>query len=124
MRLSAFANCGRAVAHVRGSYVPISDIADYSMISSAAAEKAIGTSMPQRPGGLEVEDELKRIQANGMEHCIVDRRKTSAAVEHHCSPALPAALKEYVAEGKPMVVDEISSGHPALCHLIARRIAN
>jgi hypothetical protein len=26
--------------------VPISDIADYSMISSAAAEKAIGTSMP------------------------------------------------------------------------------
>jgi hypothetical protein len=26
--------------------VPISDIADYSMISSAAAEKAIGMSMP------------------------------------------------------------------------------
>ena len=24
--VSAFANCGRAVAHVRGSYVPIADI--------------------------------------------------------------------------------------------------
>ena len=25
--MSAFANCGRAVAHVRGSYVPIGNIA-------------------------------------------------------------------------------------------------
>ena len=57
--MSPSASCGHDAALALGSNVPISDIADYSMISSAAAEKAIGTSNAQRPGGLEVEDELK-----------------------------------------------------------------
>jgi hypothetical protein len=38
--------CGLSRTLPDGREVPISDIADYSMISSAAAEKAIGTSMP------------------------------------------------------------------------------
>jgi hypothetical protein len=50
--VSAFANCGRAVAHVRGSSVPTSrhmqcsKFGAYSISSSAAADSPIGTSRP------------------------------------------------------------------------------
>jgi hypothetical protein len=50
--VSAFANCGRAVAHVRGSYVPIAAVSRcskehrYSITSSARASTVAGTSSP------------------------------------------------------------------------------
>jgi hypothetical protein len=50
---SAFANCGRAVAHVRGSYVPTADTRSaakqhpYSTTLSARASSAGGTSRPR-----------------------------------------------------------------------------
>jgi hypothetical protein len=50
--VSAFANCGRAVAHVRGSYVPKAAVsnrskaAPYSITSSAVASSDGGTVRP------------------------------------------------------------------------------
>ena len=54
--MSAFANCGRAVAHVRGSYVPIGDIFDrcngYAvssagrLVSSPSHSGLLGTENP------------------------------------------------------------------------------
>ena len=54
--VSAFANCGRAVAHVRGSYVPIAAVSrcsrmrvegrHYSITSSARASSFAGISRP------------------------------------------------------------------------------
>ena len=40
----AFANCGRAVAHVQGSYVPLGDIADRSSITSFTAKASAGSN--------------------------------------------------------------------------------
>ena len=36
MPVSAFANCGRAVAHVRGSYVPLAEVESLSGLSNFA----------------------------------------------------------------------------------------
>ena len=49
---SAFASCGRAVAHVRGSHVPLpavsrrSNAAPYTITSSAMASSVDGISRP------------------------------------------------------------------------------
>ena len=43
--MSAFANCGRAVAHVRGGYVPAT-AAHYSITSSARTSNDGGTVRP------------------------------------------------------------------------------
>ena len=56
--VSAFANCGRAVAHVQGSYVPqaaasrCSKLRRYSITSSAHCWKNQGTSRSIKSGDL------------------------------------------------------------------------
>ena len=48
--VSAFVNCGRAVAHVRGSYVPIDDIsACYSITWSSVAQECWWDGEAQSP---------------------------------------------------------------------------
>jgi len=42
--VSAFANCGRAVAHVRGSFVPLGDIADRSLHYTSTAKASAGSN--------------------------------------------------------------------------------
>ena len=73
--VSAFANCGRAVAHVRGSYVPTTD--------SAAALLCYVLASHVRPGRSECLRSASTVQAHYGSEGIVDRMMRALAAAGH-----------------------------------------
>ena len=56
--MSAFANCGRAVAHVRGSYVPNSDMASFDHLVGAG-EEGVWDRQTDFLSGLQIDDQFE-----------------------------------------------------------------